>query len=103
MTQLKPVAEVDSDLEDLIPLFLKSREEDLQGLAEGLQENDFNRLRAIGHDMKGTGRSFGFHPVSEMGDLIETAALAGDLATIQAQFALFKTYMAEVEIKYVQS
>ena len=53
--------------------------------------------------MKGTGSSFGFHPVSEMGDLIETAALAGDLATIQAQFALFKTYMAEVEIKYVQS
>ena len=103
MAEEKPVAEVDRELEDLIPLFLHSRAQDLTGLTKGISENDFNALRSIGHNMKGIGSSFGFHRVSEIGDLIEMAALAGDLPTIQAQFALFQDYMTRVEIKYVQN
>ncbi len=103
MTTEKIIAKVDRDLEDLMPLFWSSREEDLAGLAKGIRETNFDALRAIGHDMKGTGSSFGFHRVSEIGDQIETAALAGDLPTIQAQLAMFQDYMARVEINYVDS
>ena len=103
MTTGKIIVEVDRDLEDLMPLFWSSREQDLQGLAKGIDESDFNALRSIGHDMKGTGSSFGFHSVSEIGDLIEVAALANDLPTIQAQFATFKDYMSRIEISFVDA
>ena len=101
MTTGKIIVEVDRDLEDLMPLFWSSREQDLQGLAKGIEESDFNTLRSIGHDMKGTGSSFGFHRVSEIGDLIEVAALANDLLTIQGQFGTFKDYMSRIEISFV--
>ena len=101
MQQEKIVVEVDSDMEYLMPLFMTSRQKDLEGLAKGLEGSDFSALRSIGHDMKGTGSSFGFDAVSHMGNLIEIAALAQDLETIRAQFVLFQNYMARVEIKYV--
>lgn len=103
MPQERIVAEVDSDLEYLMPLFLTSRQKDLKGLAQGLDEGDFNALRAIGHDMKGTGSSFGFDAVSHMGDVIEMAALAHDIEAIRLQFTVFQDYMARVEIKYIQN
>ena len=94
---------VDSDLETLIPLFLASRAQDLEGLAKGLSAHDLTALRGIGHDMKGTGSSFGFDAVSDMGDRIEIAAIAGDVEAITVQFAVFKDYLARVEIRYVAS
>ena len=101
MQQEKIVVEVDSDMEYLMPLFMTSRQKDLEGLAKGLEGGDFSALRSIGHDMKGTGSSFGFDAVSHMGNLIEIAALAQDLETIRSQFLVFQNYMARVEIKYI--
>lgn len=97
----KIIVEVDRDLEDLMPLFWRSREQDMIGLAKGIDGSDFNALRTIGHDMKGTGSSFGFDRVSEIGDRIEIAALANDLPSIQIQFGILQDYMANIEIKYV--
>lgn len=101
MSQEKIIVEVDQDLEDLMPLFLSSREQDLVGLAQALASQNQDALRGIGHDMKGTGSSFGFHRVTEMGDQIEVAALAGDFQTIRTQFDLFQDFMRRYEIKYV--
>ena len=95
------IVEVDADLEDLIPLFLETRQKDIAGLASGLAAGNFNALRLIGHSMKGAGGGYGFDRVSEIGALIEDAALAGDGASIKAQMETLRDYLQRVQIKYV--
>lgn len=97
----KFTVKVERDLEDLIPIFLKTRQQDLDGLAKGLAVNDFQAMRMIGHGMKGSGSSFGFHPVSTMGAVIESAAIAGDSAVIADQLAAFRDYLLRVDISYL--
>jgi HPt (histidine-containing phosphotransfer) domain-containing protein len=93
--------EVDADLTDLIPLFLQSREEDLQGLQNGLDAKNFDALRMIGHSMRGSGSSYGFDAVSEIGEVIEAAALAHDSAVIEKQRQVLQMYLTQIEITYV--
>jgi HPt (histidine-containing phosphotransfer) domain-containing protein len=95
------IIEVDSDLVDLIPLFLKSRQKDVQDLGKALAEGNFGALRLIGHSMKGAGSSFGFDAISDMGDRIEIAASGLDIATVQAQTEALTDYLARIDIKWV--
>ena len=92
---------VERDLEELIPIFLKTRQQDMDGLAKGLAANDFQSMRMIGHGMKGSGSSFGFHPVSTMGAVIESAAIAEDAAAIAEQFEALRDYLSRVDITYL--
>ena len=57
------VAEVEQDLEPLIPLFMQTRQENLAGLEAGLLASDFKAMGMIGHNMKGAGGAYGFRPV----------------------------------------
>lgn len=92
---------VERDLEELIPIFLKTRQQDVDGLAIGLAANDFKAMRLIGHGMKGSGSSFGFHPVSAMGGLIEAAAIAEDSKAIANQLESLRDYMSRVDIIFL--
>lgn len=97
----KIIVEVDRDLEDLIPLFRQTRERDIAALEAGLASSDFAALRMIGHGMKGSGGAFGFPLISDMGDVIEAAALKNDHATVSQQLSRLRSYMASIDIKYV--
>ena len=97
----KIIVNVDRDLEDLMPLFMETRQRDLEGLSKGLAINDFASLHRIGHGMKGSGGAFGFQWITETGAIIEASALVNDHATIQKQFAPFSDYLARVEIQCV--
>ena len=97
----KLTVEVDADLAELIPLFLQTRQNDLAGLEKNLASGDFDELRVIGHGMKGSGSSFGFHGVTTMGSLIEAAALVQDASTVKAQTLALRDYLNRLNIKYV--
>lgn len=97
----KLIVNVDRELEDLIPLFMETRNRDLEGLSKGLASNDFDAMYTIGHGMKGSGGAFGFQWITEIGALIEASALINDHATIEKQFVLLRDYLARVEIQYV--
>ena len=97
----KLIIQVDRDLEDLMPLFMQTRQRDLDGLAQGLVSNDFVALRAIGHGMKGSGGAFGFQRVTDIGDIIEASALKHDAVTIEQQLALLRDYLKRAEIEYI--
>ena len=97
----KLIVQVDRELEDLMPLFMETRQRDMEGLAKGLASGDFAALRTIGHGMKGSGGAFGFHLITDIGNIIEASALKNDTATIEHQFALLRDYMARVDVQYV--
>ncbi len=97
----KLIVQVPSDLADLIPFFLETRQQDVSGLIKGLQVNDFESLRTIGHGMHGTGGSFGFHQISVIGAIIEDAAAVGDAQTVKDQLVALQSYLSRAEITYV--
>jgi HPt (histidine-containing phosphotransfer) domain-containing protein len=97
----KITVEVDSELSELIPLFLQTRQNDLMGLEKNLASGNFDAMRVIGHGMKGSGSSFGFHAVTTMGSLIEAAALVQDASTIKTQTSVLRDYLNRLNIEYV--
>ena len=68
----------DSDLlpeiQALVPQYLEGRIQDLQRLSDALSAQDYESIRVIGHNMKGTGSSYGFPELTRAGLLIESAA-----------------------------
>lgn len=95
------VVVVDRDLEDLIPLFLTQRKNDLGKLSQALGEGDFESMRRVGHAMNGAGASYGFPYVSELGLQIESAARDGDLDRLGALSRALKDYLARLVVKYL--
>jgi|SRR5690348_8937898 HPt (histidine-containing phosphotransfer) domain-containing protein len=92
---------VDRNLEDLIPVFLKNRNKEVDTLRQALAAADFEQLRQLGHRMKGVGNSYGFNHVSTLGKYIEDGARSGDRASIEAHIAEYAEYLAKVQIAYV--
>ena len=98
MSGEKIVVHVDIDLEDLIPGFLDNRQKDIQKLESALQENDFETLRSIGHNLKGVGGGYGFSDITEMGAEIEVGARANDLDSISENIKKLSHYLSKLEI-----
>ena len=88
------------DLEDLIPVFLKNRQKELDTLRVALASADFDQLRQLGHRMKGVGNSYGFDHVSTLGMYIEEGARSGDRALLEARISEYADYLAKVQIVY---
>ncbi|MBN1676314.1 MAG: response regulator [Kiritimatiellae bacterium] len=77
-----PLATVPAFLRDLIPEFIANRQDDLQAVRRAGQDGDYDTVRTLGHQMKGTGNFYGLPALSELGAALETAALAGESAEI---------------------
>lgn len=95
------VVEVDPDLEDLIPIFLDNRRKDVETLTEALAGRDFEKIRFVGHDMKGAGGGYGFQAISDIGSRLEEAAKNGDPATIQNCIHDLSDYLRRVKVTTV--
>lgn len=91
------IVHIDPDLEDLIPGFLANRHRDVASLQALLDQQDYAAIRLIGHSMKGAGGGYGFDPITELGDKIETAALEGNGDAIRALTVQLTDYLARVK------
>ncbi|HET7671658.1 MAG TPA: Hpt domain-containing protein [Burkholderiales bacterium] len=88
------------DIEDLIPVFLKNRQKEVDTLRVALASADFEQLRQLGHRMKGVGNSYGFDHVSTLGHHIEQGARSGDRASLEATISEYADYLSKVQIVY---
>ena len=91
---------VAKDLADLIPVFFKNRQKELENLRGALAAADFEQLRQLGHRMKGVGNSYGFEKVSTLGKQIEDGAKSNDRAGLEAAITQYADYLARVKIVY---
>ena len=89
---------VDALVHPLIPAFLAQRLTDVGLLMNAIGTNDFARIGLLGHSMKGSGGSYGFDVITEIGRDIEVAAHVQDTAAIAAATARLEHYLAHVEI-----
>ncbi|MFL6416172.1 MAG: ATP-binding protein [Bryobacteraceae bacterium] len=88
---------VDPSLEDVIPRFLDKRRQDVPKITEAVRVGDYETVRRLGHNLKGTGAGYGFHPISEFGAQIESAASVADAATICSKVEELARYLTSVQ------
>lgn len=81
----------------LLPRFLAHRRLDVITIGDALARNDFETIGRIGHNMFGNGRGYGFPEMSAIGERIEAAAAAGNVAAVDEQRALLEAILAQID------
>jgi CheY-like chemotaxis protein len=72
------VIELDDEAAALVPAFLENRCAELAVLDRALARAEFETLLRLGHNLRGSGGSYGFPRMSELGEQLEHAAKAQD-------------------------
>lgn len=92
---------IDSELVDLIPNFIENRKIEIQEVFNSISDENFIRLKEIGHNMRGVSGAFGYDFIVEIGGKIEFAAINKDINALmklaqiyQIQFA---SHLIEIE------
>ncbi|MEO9135433.1 MAG: PAS domain S-box protein, partial [Casimicrobiaceae bacterium] len=67
-------ARVNSSIAGLVPRFLRNRRRDVDAIAAALEQADYESVRVLGHNMKGSGAGYGFNRITEIGASLEQAA-----------------------------
>jgi hypothetical protein len=94
------VVTIDADLKELIPGYLANRRKDIKLIRESLAAGDYESLRLKGHSMIGSGSSYGFHEISRIGRLINSAAKKQDNDRIRKSFDELISYLERLNIVY---
>jgi len=93
--------EVDSEVQSIVPEFLENRKKDCLMICRLLEGEAYSEISSMGHRMKGSGGSYGFDDISEIGVVIEEAALATDRETISSAVRKLSDYLERVTVVYV--
>jgi HPt (histidine-containing phosphotransfer) domain-containing protein len=96
----KIIAHVDPDLSDLIPGYLKNRQKDIKTINKALKTSDFDKIRTLGHSMRGSGGSYGFMPISKIGETIEKAARIKNPDQVKDGLAELSDFLKRVTLVY---
>jgi len=91
---------IDPDLEEIVPVFMRNRRRDVDTLRGALDESDFKTVRLLGHRMKGDGGGYGFDTISEIGEILEQAAIRKDRPAITQQTDRLDDFLGRVQVVY---
>jgi len=93
--------QVDRDLEDLIPEYLESIRQNINKIKGFLESGNFDGIRILGHNMKGSGGGYGFNMITEVGLSIENASKQKDKSIILNNLKHLEGYLDNVTIEFV--
>jgi HPt (histidine-containing phosphotransfer) domain-containing protein len=96
----KIVIHADPDLADLIPGFLENRRKDVLAITEAMARGDLERVRILGHSMKGSGGGYGFETITEVGGALEEAARIQDTEAIRHALTRLEHYLEQIQVVY---
>ncbi|KXS49772.1 Hpt domain-containing protein [Halanaerobium kushneri] len=91
---------IDQDLETLIPQYLDNREEDIRRLKTLIEAENYEKIRIIGHSLKGSGGGYGFDYLTELGSQIEKNAELKNREDIELIINKLENYLDNLEIIY---
>ena len=94
------IVEISCDLEEIVPIFLGNRENDLQALRDALTRHDFGTVQNLGHRLKGDGGGYGFDRITEIGATMEQAAKQQDGSMIEQQIVQLEEFLRRVSVVY---
>jgi PAS domain S-box-containing protein len=91
---------VDSGLAELVPGFLENRRRDVEAIAAALAHADYENVRILGHNMKGSGAGYGLTRITEIGASLEQAAGRREPEEIRARAAELARYLDGLHVDY---
>jgi HPt (histidine-containing phosphotransfer) domain-containing protein len=94
----KIIIQVDTELVDLVSRYIQNRHQDIKFMLESLEKGDYETIRIVGHNMKGTGGGYGFDAITDIGRSIEQAAKDRDAEEIRKWVNELSVYLELVEI-----
>ena len=89
----QPFTDVPPGLEEFVPGYLASRREEVWEMIRVLAASDFESLEMLGHNIKGSGASFGFPEISRIGAALQHSAAQADHAASHIQVMKLKDYL----------
>jgi HPt (histidine-containing phosphotransfer) domain-containing protein len=94
------VVYIDRDLEDLIPEYLENRQKDIAEILKLINEKDLDTVKRLSHNIKGSGGSFGFSRISEIGTKMEQVAIEKNIEKILNFTMQLEDYLKSVKVVY---
>jgi HPt (histidine-containing phosphotransfer) domain-containing protein len=82
---------------DHIPAYLNRRDADVKALQRALAEDDFQGVQEIAHNLKGSGSSYGFSKITEIGDGMEVAAKLGNRKEVGEHLSELFNYLSTIK------
>jgi len=84
-------------IQDLVPKFLENQRAHAALILELAASGDFDAARRIAHNMKGTGKGYGFDVISGLGSSIEQAASRSAAEEVEKLAKELSRYLASVQ------
>ncbi len=92
---------VDSELQTVVPSFIKAWKAQAEKLRRALEVNDYTSIRTGGHDMKGIGKACGFDVITFLGHNLEEAGEAKVREKVRENLDQLSSYLQSIEVIYV--
>ena len=86
------------EVEELVPGYLRNRRADLLTLRVALKRHDYDAIRVLGHNMKGSGAGYGFPPIGAIGKRLEIAAKAESTREIETEISALTNYLNQFDV-----
>lgn len=93
--------EIERELAPVVPEYLENRRLDCLLVEQLLLAGGLDEIRKLAHRMKGSGGSYGFDEISEIGENLEGAAMISDAAGIRLAVESLRRYLSRVTVQYV--
>ena len=91
---------VDAMLEPIMDRYMELRMEELAQMEEAITAGDDETVRMLGHRLKGTGSSYGFERLTELGADLEDAGKVGDMQLAEKLAAEVRSYLENVDVVF---
>ncbi|MCX7991703.1 MAG: Hpt domain-containing protein [Proteobacteria bacterium] len=100
MEEKKIIVFINEELEEIVPLFIEKRYKDIEEISKCLNSEDYDTIRRLGHNIKGTAGGYGFLKIMEIGRDIERYASEKSSGKIIEEINKLKYFLDNLEIRY---
>lgn len=94
-----PIDIADPFARQLMARYLERRSSDVEKLTAALDAEDFETIRTTGHNLFGSGATYGLEQISDLGKRIEAAAEARDAADIGELIAELQRFLGALNLR----
>ncbi len=88
---------VNHKLADRIPAYLQNCKQNVITMLDALDRVDFETVTILGHNMRGSGRAFGFQAITDIGGALQQAAESTDTDASRKLVGELSSYLHSVE------
>ena len=85
-------------LAERTPTYLRSCRQNVIDMIEALDRADFEVVTILGHNLRGSGRGFGFQAITDIGAGLEQAAEGADTDASRKWVGELSSYLDRVEV-----